>query len=114
VAVLATTAAADVTGVLACQRDGCPGVVPSSRPRSGKPRRSAAKIAAMREQLVRSLRRAVRARRLRRSLGNIGEAMGPYTRFVRAEQGKLAESQGWFRGIKKELNRLKMEVEEEK
>jgi small GTP-binding protein len=113
VAVLATTATADVTGVLLASVMAALGLflIPAKKRQAKLEMRT--KIAAMREQLVRSLRGQFE-REIERSLGNIHEAMGPYTRFVRAEQGKLVETKDGLEGIKAGLGRLKMEVEEDK
>jgi hypothetical protein len=51
-------------------------------------------------------------REIERSLGNINEAMAPYTRFVRAEQGKLQEAQDGLDKIHNALDGLKVAVEE--
>ena len=111
--VLATTAAADVTGVLMASVMAALGLflIPAKKRQAKLEMRT--KIAAMRDQLVRSLRGQFE-REIERSLGNIHEAMGPYTRFVRAEQGKLVETKDGLEGIKAGLSRLKLEVEEEK
>ena len=69
------------------------------------------KVGAMREQLARSLRVQFE-REIERSLGNIHEAIAPYTRFVRAEQGKLQGAQQELEKIKTGLGKLKVEVEQ--
>jgi hypothetical protein len=51
-------------------------------------------------------------REIERSLQNINEAMAPYTRFVRAEQGKLVETQAELSRIKNGLEGLKVKVDE--
>jgi len=113
VAVLATTATADVTGVLLASVMAALGLflIPAKKRQAKLEMR--AKISAMREQLVRSLRGQFEGE-VERSLGNIHEAMAPYTRFVRAEQGKLEETQEKLEAIKLGLGRLKLEVGEEK
>jgi hypothetical protein len=69
------------------------------------------KIAAMREQLLHALRSQFE-REIERSLQKINEAMAPYTRFVRAEQGKLVETQAELSRIKTGLEDLKVKVGE--
>jgi hypothetical protein len=69
------------------------------------------KIAAMREQLLQALRSQFE-HEIERSLQKINEAMAPYTRFVRAEQGKLVEAQEELGRIKTGLEGLKVKVDE--
>jgi small GTP-binding protein len=111
VAILATTAAADITGVLLASLMAVLGlvVIPAKRRRAKIEMRQ--KIAAMREQLIRSLRSQFE-KEMDVSLQKIHEAMAPYSRFVRAEQGKLAESQAELAKIDDGLSRLKNQVEE--
>jgi hypothetical protein len=112
VAVLATTATADVTGVALASVMAALGLflIPAKKRQAKAEMRT--KIGAMREQLVRSLKGQFEGE-IERSLGGIGEAMGPYTRFVRAEQGKLQVAKDALEKIKSGLGRLKVEVEEE-
>jgi hypothetical protein len=70
-----------------------------------------AKIAALREQLVDSLQSQF-DREIERSLRRIDEAIAPYTRFVRAERGKLLDTQTELQEIKNKLDHLKVQVEE--
>jgi len=111
VAVLATTAAADVTGVALASVMAALGLflIPAKKRQAKAEMRT--KIGAMREQLVRSLKAQFEGE-IERSLGGIGDAMAPYTRFVRAEQGKLMEAKEGLERIKAGLGRLKVEVEE--
>ncbi len=113
VAVLATTAAADVTGVLLASLMAALGLflIPAKKRQAKIEMRE--KIGQLREQLVRSLSGQFESE-IERSLGRIGEAMAPYTRFVRAEQSKLSEAKDGLEAIQAGLGRLKVEVEEEK
>ena len=63
----------------------------------------------MREQLVHSLRVQFE-REVERSLGNIHEAMGPYTRFVRAESSKLHAAKNEFSNLQDALERIEIEI----
>lgn len=110
VTVLATTATADVTGVLLASLMAALGLflIPAKKRQAKLEMRT--KIGAMREQLARSLRVQFE-REIERSLGNIHEAIAPYTRFVRAEQGKLQGAQQELEKIKTDLGKLKVEVE---
>ena len=111
VAILATTAAADVTGVLLASLMAALGffVIPARRRQAKAEMRL--KIGAMREQLVRSLRAQFESE-IERSLQRIHEAIAPYTRFVRAEQSKLQETQVELERIQNGFIRLKTAIEE--
>jgi small GTP-binding protein len=111
VATLATTLAADVTGVLLASLVAVLGlfIIPAHRRRTKA--EMGAKIAALREQLVNSLRSQFE-REIERSLQRIDETIAPYTRFVRAERGKLLDTQTELQKIKDKLDYLKVQVEE--
>ena len=111
VAILATTATADVTGVLLASLLAALGlfIIPAKRRRAKNEMRE--KIADMREQLVQSLRAQFESE-IERSIQKINEAISPYTRFVRAEQNKLLDDQATFNEIKNGLSRLEVKVEE--
>ena len=111
VAILATTAAADVTGVLLASLMATLGffVIPARRRQAKAEMRQ--KIGAMRAQLVRSLRLQFESE-IERSLQRINEAIAPYTRFVRAEQAKLKDTQAELERIRNELIRIQAKVEE--
>lgn len=111
VAILATTATADVTGVLLASVIAALGlfVIPARRRQAKVELRE--KVAGMREQLLVTLRMQFE-REIERSLQRIHEAMGPYTRFVRAEQNKLAKARDELQESKKRLDRIKATVEE--
>jgi len=113
ITVLATTVAADVTGILLASFVAVLGlfVIPAQRRRAKSELRD--KVAALREQLVQTLKGQFE-REIARSLQRINEAIAPYTRFVRAERSKLVETQSGFEGIKNNLNRLKTAIEEMK
>lgn len=111
VAILATTAAADATGILIASLIALLGfiIIPARKRQAKAEMRS--KIAAMREQLLHALRTQFE-HEIERSLQKINEAMAPYTRFVRAEQGKLTEAQAELTRIKNGLENLRLKVEE--
>jgi len=111
VTALATTVAADVTGMLMAGVVAALGlVIIPARRRQGKTKLRD-KIAALRAQLVQSLRSQF-AREIDRSLQQINEAIAPYTRFVRGEREKLQDTQSRLETLKGELDRLKLKVEE--
>lgn len=111
VAVLATTVAADVTGILLAGLMATLGlfVIPARRRQAKSELR--AKVAELRESLVRSLRLQFE-REMERSLQRISEAISPYTRFVRAERGKLADMQGNLENTRNQLASLKSTIED--
>jgi small GTP-binding protein len=111
VAILATTAAADVTGIILASLMAALGlfIIPAKRRRAKQEMRE--KIADMREQLVTSLRTQFESE-IERSIQKINEAISPYTRFVRAEHSKLLEDQTTFTEIKTGLSRLEVRVDE--
>jgi small GTP-binding protein len=91
IAVLATTAAADVTGILLASLMAALGffIIPARRKQAKSEMR--AKIGEMREQLAHSLQTQFQ-QEMERSLHRINDAIAPYTRFVRAERTKLADT----------------------
>jgi hypothetical protein len=111
VAVLATTVAADVTGILLASFVAVLGlfVIPARRRTAKAEMRE--KVAELRQQLVSTLR-AQFEREIERSLHSINDAIAPYTRFVRAERSKLDETRSSLDTIKGDLNRLKVAIEE--
>jgi hypothetical protein len=111
IAILATTAAADITGVLLASVIAALGlfIIPARRRQAKTEMRL--KIASLRQQLADSLRGQFE-KEMERSQQRIQEAIGPYSRFVRAEQAKFLEVQGEMESVKNGLNRLKSQVEE--
>jgi small GTP-binding protein len=107
---LATTMAADVTGILLASLVAVLGlfVIPARR-RSAKKEMST-KVASLRERLVGALKIQFDGE-LSRSLAHINETIAPYTRFVRAERGKLADTRAELLAIQNGLERLKGSVE---
>lgn len=108
---LASTVAIDVTGVLLASVLAAVGlfVIPARR-RQAKIEMSA-KVTDLRERLTNSLRGQF-GREIERSLHDINEAIAPYTRFVRAERGKLKETQTRLEEIHADMNRLQARIEE--
>jgi hypothetical protein len=111
VTILATTAAADITGVILASVVAALGlfVIPARRRQAKAEMHS--KVGTLRNQLVQSLRTQFQ-HEIERSLQNIQAAIAPYTRFVRAERGKLDQMQGELDQIKDSLDRLKARVED--
>ena len=111
IAALATTMAADVTGILLASLIAILGlfIIPARRRIAKNEMRQ--KIADLREQLGSTLRSQFE-KEINRSLHHINEAIAPYTRFVRAERGKLTEAQDSLEQIKTGLDQLKVSIEE--
>jgi len=110
IAVLATTAAADFTGVLLASVIAALGlfIIPARRKQAKAELRD--KIGEMRTQLVKSLRSEFE-QEMERSLQRINEAIAPYTRFVRAERDKLNAVSTDLEAINQTLVRLEARVE---
>jgi len=111
IAILATTVAADVTGILLASLVAVVGlfVIPAKRRQAKNELRQ--KMAALRQQLQQTLSGQFQEE-MGRSLQRINEAIAPYTRFVRAERGRLAEAQSKFEEFKNRLNQIKVAIEE--
>lgn len=109
VSIIATTTAADVTGILAAGALSVVGllVLPAKKRRAKAELNR--KVAAVREQLMSSLRQQFE-RETAGSVSRIREAIAPYTRFVRSEQERLLEARGAIEGSAAELKQLESEV----
>jgi small GTP-binding protein len=107
---LAVTAAADFTGILAASTVAVLGffIIPNRRAAAKKD--LSEKIATMREQLMSSLTGQF-DREIEGSLRRIDEAIGPYTRFVRAERDMLGNAREELNAVNQGLIRLRSRVE---
>lgn len=110
ITVLASTAAADVTGILLASLIAALGlfVIPTKRRQAKASMHQ--KIADLRESLTHSLRTQFE-REIQRSTQSINEAIAPYTRFVRAERSKLTDTEHLLNNIQTEMDRLKDRIE---
>jgi len=110
VTILATTASADATGIILASVVALLGlfIIPARKRQAKAELRE--KIASLRQQLTHSLRTQFE-QEMERGMSNIKNAIAPYTRFVRAEQGKLEEVQSKLSETKNGLESLKMQVE---
>jgi hypothetical protein len=90
VTIAATTAAADITGLLTASVLAAIGffVIPAKRRQAKEEMKE--KVTAIRARLGRSLQAEFEAE-MRRSLERIRDEIGPYSRFVRGESAQLAE-----------------------
>jgi small GTP-binding protein len=105
VTIVATTLAADVTGVLLAGVLGALGlfVIPQKRRKAKSDLR--AKITSMRETLAGALREQFE-RELRRSNERLSESIAPYSRFVRAEQRSLTTTRDELAALQDEMTML--------
>ena len=111
VAAIATTAAADITGVLLASTIAVLGlfIIPARRRAAKSEMRE--KVSSLRLNLVKTLR-AQFEREIERSLNNIDAAIAPYTRFVRSEHDKLYDMREKLDKSKSDLSRIKVLIEE--
>ncbi|RPJ08590.1 MAG: hypothetical protein EHM36_05275 [Deltaproteobacteria bacterium] len=111
VTVLATTAVADVTGVVMAGAIAAIGlfIIPAKR-RQGKAK-LVERIAGVRAQLMETLRGQFE-KEINHSVERIQDAIAPYTRFVRGEREKMLEMDGRLKALKLEIDRLKGKLEE--
>ncbi len=110
ITILATTVAADVTGILLATFIAALGlvIIPARRRLAKNEMRK--KISQLRSQLSDTLRTQFE-REIARSFQNINTAIAPYTRFVRAEQGKLLDTQNTLEASRLELIRLREKID---
>jgi len=111
VAVLATTMAADVTGVLLASLIAALGlfVIPARRKIAKAEMRD--KVTTLRNKLSTTLGAQIGGE-IENSKQRINEAISPYTRFVRAERGNLMNSQTKLDIISTTLVKIKTDVDE--
>jgi small GTP-binding protein len=109
VTALATTAAADLTGILAAGTVAVLGlfVIPTKRRQLKQEFRE--KIVSVRERLILVLTTQF-DRELTRSLNAIEGAISPYTRFIRAEHKHLEDTRQELLEVKEQLERLKVGI----
>ncbi len=110
VTVAATTAAADVTGIVMASVIAAIGffILPVKRRRAKEEMRE--KVTAMREKLVRALRGEFE-REMQDSRSRIAESMAPYSRFVRSEHEKLLGMRGTLDTAKREIDDLRARID---
>ncbi len=103
---IATTAAADVTGILLAGTVAALGlfVIPARRRKAQK--ELSEKLENLRTDLAQALRTPFE-QEMRRSVQRINEAIAPYTRFVRSEREKLDEVQAELERLREGLERLR-------
>jgi hypothetical protein len=110
VAVLASTTAADVTGILAAGALSLIGLFLLPARREKARRELAAKVSAVREKLMASLTASFEAER-DRAAARVREAVSPYAAFVRRERGRLDEARAQLARLGGELAALADRIE---
>jgi small GTP-binding protein len=110
VTIAATTAAADVTGIVMATVMAAIGffIIPARRQQAKEQMRR--KVADVRERLAGALRDQF-AKEIARSVNRIREAVAPYSRFVRAEGEKLKDMDRELREILDALASLRQQLE---
>jgi small GTP-binding protein len=108
---LATTAAADATGIILASVIALLGffIIPARKRQAKAELRE--KISSLRQQLTTSLRTQFE-HEMARGILNIQNATAPYSRFVRAEQANLVEVHDKLTATKNRLEQLKVQVQE--
>jgi GTP-binding protein EngB required for normal cell division len=110
VAALATTTFADVTGLLAAGTLSVIGFLLLPARRRQARQQLQERVASMRATLMARVTDAF-DREMARSLGRLGEALSPYTRFVRAERERWEDQSREIDRMKKELDAVRAQVE---
>jgi small GTP-binding protein len=107
--IVLSSTAADVTGILAASVLAAVGlfVIPAKRRKAKADLR--AKIEDMKGRLMATMT-AQFEREMERSLHRLEEAIAPYTRFVRAEQGKLGQIEGKLKETLEALKVLRVRI----
>ncbi|MGB2712983.1 MAG: dynamin family protein [Vicinamibacterales bacterium] len=110
VTVAASTAAADVTGIILASVIATIGffILPAKRQKAKEEMRT--KIAAVRARLSNALREQLR-KEIERSVERIRESIAPYSRFIRAEGDKLQAVDQELREISASLAALRSRIE---
>jgi small GTP-binding protein len=105
-----TSALADFTGVLAAGAFAAMGlyIIPAKRKQAKADFH--AKVSDLRDQLARTVSRQVNSE-LDRSVSRIREAVGPYTRFVRAQREQLGSMATELQQIEADQGRLRAEIQ---
>jgi len=110
VAALASTTAADVTGILAASVLSLVGLFLLPARREKARRDLAAKVAAVREKLMASLTASFEAER-DRAAARVREGVSPYAAFVRREKTRLGDARAALSRLGAELDDLSARVD---
>jgi hypothetical protein len=110
VSVLATTTAADVTGIFAAGVMATVGFVVLPRRRKKGKRELRERVALMRRQLIEALTTQF-DREIDRGIRRVEDAIAPYVQFVDGERTGLAQRQGELAEIRVRMTALRTDVE---
>ncbi len=102
VSILATTAAADVTGLAAAGAIAALGLLILPHRKQVARKQLHEKIAGMREQLISALT-AQFEKEIQASVRRVEDALAPYSRFIKAEQEKLTQARTRFTQLQSDL-----------
>jgi len=110
VTVLATTASADLTGILLAGLTATLGffIIPTKKKQAVK--LFSEKVHAIRNQLSISLKDEI-SRQIDYVIDNIQETIAPYERFIRAENQKLINNNNQFDNSRREISQLRIDIE---
>jgi len=106
---LATTMAADVTGILTASLVAVLGffIIPASRRKAKKELHE--RLAELRTKLISTLRKEFN-KEITRSVARIDDAIAPYSRFVRAESTQTEEILDALKSARMEIDQLRAEI----
>ena len=102
VTILATTASADVTGLVAAGAIAALGLLILPHRKQTARKQLHEKIGAMRTQLISALT-AQFEKEVQKSVRRVEDALAPYTRFIKAEHEKLEQSRGKLKQLQSDL-----------
>jgi small GTP-binding protein len=110
VTILATTASADLTGILLAGLTATLGffIIPNKKKQVIK--LFSEKVHAIRNQLSISLKDEI-TRQIDYVIDNIQETIAPYERFIRAENQKLINNSDQFENSRREISQLRIDIE---
>jgi len=111
ITVLATTAAADITGIVAASVVAVLGlfIIPAQRRKAKRELHD--RLSVLRTNLIESLRR-VFEEEMKRSVARIEGVIAPYSRFVRTEQGRVDEVMDAMQKAESDIAQLRYEIEQ--
>ena len=110
VAILASTAAADITGILLASLIAMLGLIVIPARRKAAKQELHSKIEELRSKLVGTLETQFN-KEIIQSINKINEAMAPYTRFVKSEHRKFNQEKLELDEIQNNLNQIKSNIE---
>jgi len=110
VTILATTASADLTGILLAGLTATLGffIIPTKKKQAIK--LFSEKVHAIRNQLSISLKDEI-TRQIDYVIDNIQETIAPYERFIRSENQKLINNSDQFENCRREISQLRIDIE---